>query len=69
MKYCRDAFYAAAKKKHSDIIMLMLQKDYKFCLSSEDRRCKIHVFSQCETLMRDASPDRNCNRYKRRKSS
>ena len=68
MGYCRDAFHAAAEGGHPDVIMLMLQKGYKFCLPPEGRRCRIHVPSRCEALMRDASPDRNCNRYGRRKS-
>ena len=66
--YCRNAFHAAAEKEHSDVIMLMLQKNYKFCLSPSIYKYTMKISSRCETLMQNASSDRNCDRYERKKS-
>lgn len=65
MGYCRDAFYAAAEGEHSDVIMLMLQKGYKFCLPPEGSRYRKGVRSRCEALMLDASPERNSGPHRR----
>ena len=69
--YCRDAFHAAAEGGHPDVIMLMLQKGYKFCLPPRPcmRRMSSPSPSPYKALMRDASPGRKFDPHRQRDSS
>ncbi|KAK6839302.1 hypothetical protein PG987_005168 [Apiospora arundinis] len=58
--YTRDAFHAAAKGGHQNIIVMMLQKGYRFHTKYQPshREYKKVIPSACETLLRSASPGR-----------
>lgn len=66
-KYFNDVFHAAIEREHQNVIMLMLRKNYKFCHSSENFRCRMKI-SRYKVLMRAAFSERNINSYKRKKS-
>ncbi len=67
--YSNDAFHAAAEGGHQDVIMLMLRKGYKFRHPPEGPRYGMLPPPRYKTLMRDASPGRNFDPYRRRKPS
>lgn len=67
--YSKDAFHAAAEGGHQDVIMLMLQKGYKFYHAPPGPRSGMAAPSRYKALMRDASPGRNFDPYRRRQLS
>ena len=69
--YSKDAFHAAAEGGHQDVILLMLRKGYKVYdpLPRPQAFGGVPIFSQYKALMRDASPGRDSDPYKRGKPS
>ena len=64
--YSKDAFHAAAEGGHQDIIMLMLQKGYKLYHPPPGPLYCRPAPSPYKALMRDASPGRASDTYRRR---
>jgi ankyrin repeat protein len=67
--YSKDAFHAAAEGGHQDVIMLMLRKGYKCRHQLPGPAFRMRPPSPYKALMRDASPGRDSDPYRRRQSS
>ena len=67
--YSKDAFFAAVEGGHQEVIMLMLRKGYKFYHPPPGPAYSRANPSRYKALMRDASPGRDSDPYRRRQSS
>ena len=66
--YSNDAFHAAAEGGHQGVIMLMLRKGCKFNRPPRGPSYS-RIYSRYKALIRNASPGRNSDPYRRRKPS